>query len=283
MHESKPLIAGFVADLISIARIESAVQSAGFGVRWIERAEQIAPLDSDTPLRQPGEHLIGPGATLIDLLSLWRPALILFDLSNELIPWRQWVALIKSVPATRRYPLICFGSHIDKNAFHDAQEAGANGVFARSRFFSDIPGLIQKHARIIDLTELEETCSQPLSALAVQGLALFNQGEYFEAHEVLEDAWNQDDTPGRELYRGILQIAVAYLQIERGNYAGAVKMFLRVRQWIDPLPDRCRGVQIGRLREDAERVRERLIELGPENIKAFDSELFRPVLYESIP
>jgi hypothetical protein len=47
-----------------------------------------------------------------------------------------------------------------------------------------------------------------------------------------------------EVYRAVLQVAVAYFQIERGNYNGAAKMFLRLRQWIDPLPDYCRGIDI---------------------------------------
>jgi len=107
----------------------------------------------------------------------------------------------------------------------------------------------------------------------------FNHGKYFEAHEFLEDAWNEDSSPGRELYRAILQVAVAYLQIERRNYNGAIKMFLRVRQWIDPLPGQCRGVDIDQLRSDAERVRQALLALGPERIGEFNHNLFHPVQY----
>lgn len=109
---------------------------------------------------------------------------------------------------------------------------------------------------------------------------MFNRGEYFEAHEVLEEAWKEDKTAGRDLYRSILQVAVAYYQIERGNYVGAMKMFLRVRRWIDQLPGLCRGVQVERLRRDAARVRQRLFELGPDNIGAFETKLFKPVIYD---
>lgn len=72
---------------------------------------------------------------------------------------------------------------------------------------------------------------------------------------------------------------MAYLQIERGNYHGAVKMFLRVRQWIDPLPDQCRGVDVARLRDDAAVVYEQLVALGPERIAQFDFNLLKPVVY----
>lgn len=278
-----PVILGFVADLIFAARIEDTAERLGYRMRWIERAEQVAPLEAEPARRQLGEPLTGPGAALIDLVSAQRPALMLFDLGNAQIPWRQWVALLKTSPATRRYPLLCYGSHVDASTLRAAEHAGADAVLPRSRFIAELPALIQQYARTIDLQALAITCQQPLSARARHGLELFNRGEYFEAHEVLEEAWNEDDTAGRELYRAILQVAVAYLQIERGNYNGALKMFLRLRQWIDPLPERCRGVEVGRLRDDARRVYEALIALGRPRIAEFDRSLFQPVRYREAP
>lgn len=128
---------------------------------------------------------------------------------------------------------------------------------------------------------LERTCQAPLSEKALEGLRLYNQGEYFEAHEALEAAWRQDHTPGRELYQGILQVGIAYLQIQHGNYNGALKMFLRAPQWLDPLPDCCRGVQVAQLRRDAERAQAALRALGREHIAEFDRTLFRPVIFQN--
>jgi hypothetical protein len=113
---------------------------------------------------------------------------------------------------------------------------------AKSRLVTGLPELIEQYARRIDETGLAADCSGALSELAVKGIALFNAQAFFEAHEELELAWGADKGPGRELYRGILQVAVAYLHIQRGNYRGALKMFLRLRQWLDPMPDTCRGV-----------------------------------------
>jgi uncharacterized protein len=128
---------------------------------------------------------------------------------------------------------------------------------------------------------LEQTCLAPLSEIALRGLQLYNQGEYFEAHEVLEAAWRQDQTRGRELYQGILQVGIAYLQIERGNYTGALKMFHRARRWLDPLPDRCRGVQVEQLRQDAQRAQAALKALGRDRMAEFDHALFRPVVFQN--
>jgi predicted metal-dependent hydrolase len=95
----------------------------------------------------------------------------------------------------------------------------------------------------------------------------------------LEAAWNQDDTPAKELYRAILQVAVAYYQIERGNYNGAVKMFQRMRQWFEPLPDECRGVDIKALRLAAERAYSILLDLGRQRVTEFDRGTFVSVNY----
>jgi CheY-like chemotaxis protein len=281
-NDSRPII-GFINDLMFAPRLETVADRLGFDVILVERAIEIAPPDPNAPTHQYAEHLVGPGAVLLDKLTRWRPALIVFDLNNAEIPWKQWVALIKSVPATRRIPVLCFGSHKDVDSFRAAKEAGADAVLARSRFVAELAELIQRYARMPDPSELLQTCQQQPSPKAIHGIELFNRGEYFEAHEALEAAWNEDETPGRELYRAILQVAVAYLQIERGNYNGAVKMFLRVRQWIDPLPDECRGVDVARLRSDAKAVHKVLDTLGRSGISDFDRSLLKPVRYKTEP
>ena len=278
--EEKPaLIVAFIADLMFASKIENAASLKNFRVRWVERAEQIVPSGSHASYRQLTEHPEESVAGLLDQLTLDRPALIIFDLGNSAIPWKRWIALIKSVPSTRRIPVLCFGSHVDVPSIQSAKSAGADAVLARSRFASDLPALIEKYALTPDYKALQESCQESLSELAIKGLQEFNHGKYFEAHEFLEDAWNEDSSPGRELYRAILQVAVAYLQIERRNYNGAIKMFLRVRQWIDPLPGQCRGVDIDQLRSDSELVRQALLALGPERISEFNQNLFQPVQY----
>ncbi len=277
---NRPLVMAFVADLYFSTRIESAGEAAGFQVELVEQPG-ILDTSSSNPAqaRTLGEPLKGASGWLLDVVSLRQPVLLVFDINNPSIPWQQWVALLKSVPATRRIPLIAFGSHMQTEVMAAAKDAGADAVLARSAFVSQLPELLRKYARLPDLPGIQDACAQPLSETARQGLALFNAGEYFEAHEVLEHAWNDDTTPGKELYRAILQVAVAYLQIQRGNYAGAVKMFLRMRQWFAPLPDTCRGVDVAGLRMDAGQVEAALRAAGPENTASLDQSLFKPVRF----
>jgi len=259
-----PILLVFTANPLATTRMKTACQALGFEMHVIERTNG-----------QPD-----PRAGWKEHITRLRPALIVFDLANERIPWKASISFLQSDPATRRIPLICFGLDVAANQIKSAQDAGAQAVYPQERFFTDLTEIIQKHARRVDQTAVKEACQSPLSAEAIHGLELFNRGAYFEAHELLEEAWKHDPGPARELYRAILQAAVAYLQIERGNYNGAVKMFLRLRQWIDPLPERCRGVDVAALRHDATSAYMHLLKLGPDNIQVFDRSLFKPVIYQ---
>jgi hypothetical protein len=175
---------------------------------------------------------------------------------------------------------LCFGSHVDLETLQRARKAGASKVVPRSKFFDELPELIQRLALVDNIELLDEGCQEELSTEARKGLEEFNLGDYFQAHESLEFAWKADSTAARELYRAVLQVAVAYYQIVRRNYNGALKMFLRVRQWIDPLPDTCRGINVAQLRADVQNAYTELISKGPARIAEFDLTLLRPIQFE---
>jgi predicted metal-dependent hydrolase len=122
-----------------------------------------------------------------------------------------------------------------------------------------------------------DLCNAPLHPRAADGLRLFNAGEYFEAHEALEDAWNAEAGKVRDLYRGILQIAVVYLHITRGNYAGAVKVYARSQRWLRDWADTCRGIQVEELRRNAAIAMQEVNRLGDKHIREFDLSLLKPV------
>jgi predicted metal-dependent hydrolase len=125
----------------------------------------------------------------------------------------------------------------------------------------------------------EFVCSGVLHPKAIEGLKLFNEQKFFEAHEELEDAWRKETGEIRDLYQGILQVAVAYLHITRGNYNGAIKVYGRSTKWLKDLPEICRGIQVGKLRNDAENVIQKLKSLGAGNIAQFDKSLFQPITW----
>ncbi len=124
-------------------------------------------------------------------------------------------------------------------------------------------------------------CEGTLHPRARQGILLMNAGSYFEAHEELEFAWKDEKGRVRELYQGILQAAVTYLHIRRGNYHGALKVYLRGMRKLKNWPDTCRGVEVGQLRKDLNAAIAEVQRLGEARLGEFDPSLFKPVIWKA--
>lgn len=190
-----------------------------------------------------------------------------------------WMPDVRSNPATRRIPVLAIGDNVAA-----ARYMGIRDVLSASDFIAALPDALSERVRIFKLADaLADQCSKAPPAEVLKGLHEFNAQEYYECHETLEHAWMTESGPVRELYRAILQVGIAYYQIERGNYQGALKMFLRTLQWFGPLPDRCQGIDVAQLRADATAARAHLESLGPERIAEFDHSLLKPIHYRSPP
>ena len=122
-----------------------------------------------------------------------------------------------------------------------------------------------------------DDCNGTLHARAREGIALFNEGRYFEAHEELEAAWREEKGKIRELYQGILEAGVTYLHITRGNYAGALKVYGRSMRWLKDWPENCRGVDVGQLRRDLGAAIDEVKRLGEQGLARFDRGLLKRV------
>lgn len=128
----------------------------------------------------------------------------------------------------------------------------------------------------------QQDCQGALHPKAVEGFQLFNAHRFWQAHEALETAWLEEPGEVRHLYRGILQVAVTYLHVERANYRGALKVYKRSQRWLDPFPDRCRGIDLGQLRRDSAAVMAEVNRLGLENLSKFDHNLLRPLIWQAV-
>ena len=100
------------------------------------------------------------------------------------------------------------------------------------------------------------------SPLLAEGIRLFNEGRWFEAHEVLEDAWLAEPTPLRRLYQGILQVGVGLHHARRGNRTGALSLLDRGMSLLAAFEPRRLGVDVERLVRDAAAARRALAAPG---------------------
>lgn len=90
-----------------------------------------------------------------------------------------------------------------------------------------------------------------------EGIRLFNEGRFFEAHEVLEDLWRVISGPERALLLGLIQVCVAHLHAERDNLHGVKTLVASARRHLEPFPSRSHGIDLERIRRDLDRLRPR--------------------------
>ena len=54
-----------------------------------------------------------------------------------------------------------------------------------------------------------------------EGVRLFNEGHFFETHEIWEEVWRAAAAEERDFYQGMIHLAVALYQARRGNWRAA--------------------------------------------------------------
>jgi uncharacterized protein len=99
---------------------------------------------------------------------------------------------------------------------------------------------------------------------------MYNHGEYYECHEVLEDIWRAESDDVRYLYQGILQIGVAFHHLGNANWRGATGLLEGGIEKVSRYRPACMGVDTDRLVREAQACLEMLRALGPERVDAFD-------------
>ncbi len=85
-----------------------------------------------------------------------------------------------------------------------------------------------------------------------RGLALYRDGRFFEAHEAWEDGWRLARGDERRLLHGLIQLAAAHVQLDRGVLEGAARLLRKASLKLEPLGDRFGGVELAELRGAAE-------------------------------
>jgi predicted metal-dependent hydrolase len=258
---SPPLLLALCDDIFFLPRIDDVAVALGYRFKTISTKSDIGidgdPIQREIHLTEP---LSGPDAVLIRYLVDERPALIFIDTASQILPWRNWIHVIKTSAATRRIPMIAFGAHVDKQTLADASEAGADLTISRGRLQASIADLITQWATVPDMEAINSKCGEMLSDQVLRGIKLIAEGNYYKAHEILETAWKNAEDADVYLLRSLLQISVTYFHIQRGNLRGAMKMLLRVEQWMAPLPSACRGVDVAALRTNTRELRTALEE-----------------------
>ena len=77
-----------------------------------------------------------------------------------------------------------------------------------------------------------------------QGIAEFNRGHFFEAHELWEEAWNNVVGEEKRFYQGLVQIAAGYHKLSLAQHNGARKLLERGKQILSSFPPDYAGIDL---------------------------------------
>ena len=83
------------------------------------------------------------------------------------------------------------------------------------------------------------------------GIRLFNDGAFFECHEVLEEAWTPERGPRRLFLQSLIHVAVGLYHAGRGNPTGARRQLRKGLRKLTPYLPTCEGVDTARLHREA--------------------------------
>jgi predicted metal-dependent hydrolase len=117
---------------------------------------------------------------------------------------------------------------------------------------------------------MKRQCTDSPPGQLLQGIREFNNQEWFECHETVEDLWIGETGEVRDFYQGLIQIAVALHHWRNGNFGGAVSQLKGGAGYLRHVAGACQWVDVAALIDDADRMRTALEELGKERMEALD-------------
>jgi hypothetical protein len=86
--------------------------------------------------------------------------------------------------------------------------------------------------------------------LYLDGIQLFNEHEYFDAHEAWEDVWHMAWGIKHDFYQGLIQCAVALEHYRRSNPRGVVSLFKSYQPKFKDVPPVFMGLDVARFLAD---------------------------------
>jgi len=103
-----------------------------------------------------------------------------------------------------------------------------------------------------------------------RGIELIRSGEFFAAHEELEDEWRAAEAGERDFFQGLVHVAVAWYQAGRGNRTGCTRQLEKAARRLAPYAPAHRGIDVASLLAQVERAERRVgagsLELEPPDV-----------------
>ncbi len=93
-----------------------------------------------------------------------------------------------------------------------------------------------------------------------EGIRLFNEEEFFDCHDVLEELWSETVGPERKFLQGLIQASIALFHFGNENFGGAKKLYLSAIKNLDFHGDEFMGIKLGEFLQDFRRCFQELLD-----------------------
>ncbi len=113
-----------------------------------------------------------------------------------------------------------------------------------------------------------------------EGWRLFNERQFWHAHEAWENVWRRRPEESRIFFQGIIQLAAAYhLLVVKKRYGGMMRNFEKAEEKLRLFPSFFLGVKVSDLLQAIDRARAEVRRVGADNLSDCDPSVLPIVAF----
>lgn len=125
-------------------------------------------------------------------------------------------------------------------------------------------------------------CAGSPTGQVLLGIRQFNAQEWFECHETFEELWLSAEGELRNLYQGVIQLAIALKHWRDGNFNGAVRLLEGAAGYLADVPQPCLWIDLDSLHQNISNFKSKLEVLGANSMESLDINLIPKIVTVSI-
>jgi predicted metal-dependent hydrolase len=91
-----------------------------------------------------------------------------------------------------------------------------------------------------------------------EGIKLFNDGDYFEAHDYFEEMWANDRSDKKIFYHGLVQVSVGTYHLSSKNYNGALSQYSKGLEKLEKYPKKYESINLLKFKEEIKNLIEQI-------------------------
>lgn len=118
----------------------------------------------------------------------------------------------------------------------------------------------------------DEFDASDLEASYREGLRLFDEADYHEAHEAFERCWLASEGGDADFFKGLIQASICMHHARRENLEGARKLYSGHRRLLGPFSPTHRGLDVAAFLTEMQRAMRPVLRARGEERVVFDPE-----------